>query len=150
MINDWIQPCASLVRRRLMRISRISNRPPLARFCILADSPVTKPSINPFSTTEWRRGIPSSSLPMEFRRRFLLAASSFPVLVSFLRIFLSPIYFLSSFFSLPFLFCFIRKILDYSLNVTSDSLDRRSEFSQIMKETYRKKWSQPFLDIRFE
>lgn len=48
----------SLVRRRLMRISRISNRPPLARFCILANSPVTKPSINPFSrrATEWRRG----------------------------------------------------------------------------------------------
>lgn len=142
MINDWIQPCASLVRRRLMRISRISNRPPLARFCILADSPVTKPSINPFSTTEWRRGIPSSSLPDGIPPTLLVGCIELPR-VGFLPkdIFLSPIYFLSSFFSLPFLFCFIRKILDYSLNVTSDSLDRRSEFSQIMKETYRKKWS---------
>lgn len=57
-INDEASASYRLVRRRLMRISRISDRLRVDRFCIVANSPTITVSINPFSrcATEWRRG----------------------------------------------------------------------------------------------
>ena len=73
-INDEA-PATScrLVRPRLMRISRISDRPPAAFVSSLIPPTSWPPSpINPFSrrATEWRRGNSGCRFPrMEFSRR---------------------------------------------------------------------------------
>lgn len=141
MINDWIQPCVSLVRRRLMRISRISNRPPLARFCILANSPLTKPSINPFSrrTTEWRRGNSVIQSPDGIPPTLLVGCIELP-LISFLSIFFfSHIYFRFFLFFLslsfpPFSFAsFVKRRLFFKHDDSLDNWTGRSKFSQIIE-----------------
>ena len=84
-INDEA-PATScrLVRPRLMRISRISDRPPAAFVSSLIPPTSWPPSpINPFSrrATEWRRGNSGCRFPEwnspDATRRFLFAASRF-------------------------------------------------------------------------